>query len=41
LCLNTEQATNVAFYRRFGFEVIAERDVREIHTWCLFHSTRD
>jgi GNAT superfamily N-acetyltransferase len=36
VCLNTELAGNVPFYRRHGYDVIAERDIGEIHTWCMF-----
>jgi len=40
ICLNTETASNVPFYRHLGFEVIAERDIGAIHTWCMFRRTR-
>lgn len=36
VCLNTELARNVPFYRSHGYGVIAERDIGEIHTWCMF-----
>jgi GNAT superfamily N-acetyltransferase len=36
VCLNTELSGNVPFYRRHGYEVIAERDIGDIHTWCMF-----
>lgn len=36
VCLNTEAARNVPFYEHLGFEVVAERDVGSLHTWCMF-----
>ncbi len=36
VCLNTELESNVALYRHLGFEVVAEADVEDIHTWCLY-----
>ncbi|MCG8607728.1 GNAT family N-acetyltransferase [bacterium] len=38
VCLNTEEASNVAFYRYFGYEVIGEADIDSIHTWCMFRA---
>ena len=36
VCLNTEDRTNVEMYERFGYRVIGDRDVGDLHTWCMF-----
>jgi ribosomal protein S18 acetylase RimI-like enzyme len=40
VCLSTEDSENVRFYQRFGYRVIAEMDIRELHSWCMFLSVR-
>ncbi|MEZ4415254.1 MAG: GNAT family N-acetyltransferase [Gemmatimonadota bacterium] len=36
VCLSTELPDNVRFYERLGFRIVAETDVDQLHTWCLF-----
>lgn len=36
VCLSTEIPSNVPFYERFGYRVISEADVGELHSWCMF-----
>ena len=36
ICLNTEHKANLPIYERLGFEIIAEAEHDEIHTWCHF-----
>jgi GNAT superfamily N-acetyltransferase len=36
VCLATEDEKNVGYYRRFGYEVVGEAQVGDVHTWCLF-----
>jgi len=36
VCLNTETAANLRFYRSLGFRLIAEADFAHLHTWCFF-----
>ncbi len=38
IALTTEQQGNVPIYRRFGFEVVGEADVDELHTWVMFRA---
>ncbi len=33
--LETEKEINVAFYQRFGFEVIGEEDILGVHNWYM------
>ena len=39
VCLSTEQPDNVSFYEHFGYRVIAEIKIDELHSWCLFLPT--
>ncbi len=36
VCLSTEIPSNVPFYEGFGYHVISEADVGELHSWCMF-----
>jgi GNAT superfamily N-acetyltransferase len=36
ICLSTELPENVPMYERFGYRVISEADVGELHCWCMF-----
>jgi GNAT superfamily N-acetyltransferase len=36
ICLSTEDASNVPFYQKFGYNIIAEVDVEDLHSWCMF-----
>ena len=38
IALTTEQRGNVSLYRRFGFEVVGEADIDEVHTWVMFRA---
>jgi GNAT superfamily N-acetyltransferase len=40
VCLSTENARNLPIYKHLGFEVIAEAQVGELHTWCMFRHNR-
>jgi ribosomal protein S18 acetylase RimI-like enzyme len=40
VCLSTEDPENVRFYQRFGYQIIAEMDIRELHSWCMFLPVR-
>jgi hypothetical protein len=40
VCLSTEDAENVKLYGHFGYQVIAESDIGELHSWCMFLPTR-
>src|SRR5262245_58485650 len=40
VCLSTEIPENVPFYERFGYRVISEADVGELHSWCMFLSLK-
>ncbi|MCI0415464.1 GNAT family N-acetyltransferase [bacterium] len=40
VCLNTEDAENVPFYEHFGYKVIGEVDIENLHSWCMFLQTR-
>jgi GNAT superfamily N-acetyltransferase len=40
IALTTEQAGNVPLYRRFGFDVIGEADIDDLHTWVMFRPDR-
>ena len=39
VCLSTEDPENVRLYEHFGYQVIAEIDIEELHSWCMFLST--
>lgn len=36
VCLSTEIPWNVRFYEHYGYGVISEADVGELHSWCMF-----
>jgi len=38
ITLTTESGGNVPIYRRFGFEVVGEADIDELHTWVMFRA---
>lgn len=38
ITLTTESPGNVPLYRRFGFEVVGEADIDELHTWVMFRA---
>lgn len=40
VALSTEDPANVPYYEHVGYHVIAEGDVGEIHTWCMFRPNR-
>lgn len=40
VCLSTEDPRNVILYERFGYRVIAEADIGDMHSWCMFLPTR-
>lgn len=40
VCLSTEDPKNVALYERFGFKIISEANVDELHSWCMFLPTK-
>lgn len=33
--LSTEDPDNLPFYKKIGFEIVADAEVGELHTWCL------
>lgn len=39
VCLSTETAANVPFYKARGYEVLGEADVGTLHTWSMMHRT--
>lgn len=39
VCLETEKESNVNLYRRFGYQIISERDLENLHSWCLYLRT--
>src|SRR5688572_21492005 len=39
VCLNTENPDNVPFYERFGYRTIAEVQIQDLHSWCMFLPT--
>src|SRR5262249_13833623 len=39
VCLTTEDPENVRLYEHFGYKVIAETDIEELHSWCMFLRT--
>ena len=39
VCLSTEDPENVRIYEHFGYRIIAEIDIEELHSWCMFLST--
>jgi ribosomal protein S18 acetylase RimI-like enzyme len=38
--LSTEDPANIPYYERAGYRVMAEVDVGEIHSWCMFRPNR-
>lgn len=40
VCLCTESSPNVPLYEHFGYKVISETDVEDIHTWAMFRENR-
>lgn len=36
VCLTTENSANLPFYEHFGYRVIGEVDIEDLHSWCLF-----
>jgi hypothetical protein len=40
VCLTTEDEANVCLYQHFGYQVISESDIDELHSWCMFLPTR-
>ena len=40
VCLSTEEPGNVQIYQHFGYRVISEADVGEMHSWCMFCPTK-
>jgi GNAT superfamily N-acetyltransferase len=38
--LNTEDPANVPFYEHFGYQVIGEVDIGNLHSWCFFLPVR-
>jgi len=42
ICLNTEDAGNVAFYEHMGYRVLARRRIDDgLETWCMFRASPD
>jgi ribosomal protein S18 acetylase RimI-like enzyme len=41
VCLSTETSKNVPLYEHFGYRTIAEAQIAEMHSWCMFLSTSD
>ncbi len=41
VCLSTEDLENVSLYRHFGYRVIAEVDIGDLHSWCMFLPTTE
>ena len=39
VCLSTEHLENVPFYQHFGYKVLSEVDIDELHSWCFFLRT--
>jgi GNAT superfamily N-acetyltransferase len=39
VCLTTEDEANVRLYQHFGYQVISESDIEELHSWCMFLPT--
>ena len=39
VCLSTENPNNVPLYERFGYRIIGEVDIEEMHSWCMFLPT--
>jgi GNAT superfamily N-acetyltransferase len=39
VCLATELPGNVSLYQHFGYRIIAETDIDELHSWCMFLPT--
>jgi ribosomal protein S18 acetylase RimI-like enzyme len=39
VCLSTELPDNVRLYEHFGYQIIAEVDIENLHSWCLFLPT--
>jgi GNAT superfamily N-acetyltransferase len=39
VCLSTELPDNVRLYEHFGYRIIAEVDIEELHSWCMFLPT--
>ncbi|MCH8929489.1 MAG: GNAT family N-acetyltransferase [Proteobacteria bacterium] len=33
--LSTENPSNLPFYKKMGFHIVADAEVGELHTWCL------
>ena len=33
--LSTEDPSNLPFYKKMGFHIVADAEVGELHTWCL------
>jgi GNAT superfamily N-acetyltransferase len=40
VCLCTEDPPNVPLYEHFGYKILSETDVGEIHTWAMFRKNR-
>src|SRR5262249_39941866 len=40
VCLTTEDVQNVSYYQHFGYHVISETKIAELHSWCMFLNTR-
>ena len=39
VCLSTELPGNVRLYEHFGYHIISEVDIEELHSWCMFLPT--
>jgi len=40
ICLTTEDPENVRLYQHFGYQVVSETDIEDLHSWCMFLRTR-
>jgi len=39
VCLSTENPKNIALYEHFGYRTIAEMQIEDLHSWCMFLPT--
>ena len=38
ISLSTEKKENIPIYEHFGFKVIGDADIEELHTWCMYRA---
>jgi len=41
ISLSTEKKENIPIYKHFGFNVMGDSDIEELHTWCMYRADKN